>query len=206
MKKLAALLLLTATLAAQAQPSNDAERLRIASARTELEAGFALENTSCYKNFRVNDCLDQVKRRRRTAIADLGRQEMTLNKQDRNVKASEQLNKTEEKTSLENQKLAADKRSKTRSDFNARLARDQEKNAAQSAAKANEESGVNAAEIRIKGAQDKQARRIAKETASAEELKKYKQRLVKAHERQVKATIDKASQTKPSAQPLPISN
>ena len=206
MKTLTAMLLLTVTLAAQAQLANDAERPRIASARTELEAGFARENTDCYKNFWVNDCLYEAKRKRHAAIADLGRQEMTLNKQDRNVKASEQLKKTEEKTSLENQRQAADKRSKARSDFNARLARDQEKNAAQSAAKANEKSGVNAAEIRVKGMQDKQARRIAKQTKSDEEVSKYNQRIVKAQERQVKVANDKASQTKPLAQPLPISN
>ena len=206
MKKLITLVLLTTAFAAQAQPSVDAERSRISSARTDLEAGVARENTACYKNFLVNNCLNEVTRKRRAARADLGRQEMILNKQDRHAKAAEQLRKTEEKASLQNQQQAADKRSKARNDLDARTVRDREKNAAQSTAKANEKSSLNAAETRMKDAQDKQASRIAKQTATAEELKKYSQRLVKAQERQVRLASDKASQTKPSAQPLPVSN
>ena len=206
MKKLITLVLLAASFIAQAQLSNSDERLRIASERAELEVGFAGENTACYKNFLVNNCLDEVTRKRRAAMADLRRQEMTLNKQDRNVKAAEQLRKTEEKTSLENQKQAAGKRLKARNDLDARLARDRMKNAAQSTATANEKSSINAAEIRMKSAQEKRALRIAKQTATAEELKKYKQRLAKAQERQSRVINEKASMTKPLAQPLPVPN
>lgn len=206
MKKLITLVLLTATFISQAQPLIDAERLRIASARADLEAGFVHENTACYKNFLVNNCLNEVTRRRRDAIADLRRQEMMLNKQDRNLKAVEQLRKTEEKGSPVNQQQAADKRFEARNDLDARLARDREKNAAQSTAKANQKSSVNAAEIRVKGAQGKRASRIAKQKASAEESKKYNQRLIKARERQLRLANDKTSQTKPSAPPLPIPN
>ncbi len=206
MKKLITLVLLTASVIAHAQPPNDAERLRIASARADLEAGFARESAACYKNFLVNNCLDEVTRKRRAAMADLTRQEITMNKQDRDIKAAEQLRKTKEKTSPENQRQAVDKRSKARTDFDARLARDREKNAAQSTAKANEKSSFNAAESRMKGAQEKQASRIAKQAASAEELKKYNQRLAKAEERQLRVANDKAGQTKPLAQPLPVPN
>lgn len=204
MKNLIPLMLLIASFLAQAQLSNDAERLRIANARVDLEAGFAREDAACYKNFLVNNCLNEVMRRRRAAVADLSRQELTLNKEDRTVKAAEQVKKTENKVSLENQQKAVDKRLKALDDFDARKVRDQEKTAAQATAKSNEKTSLNAAEGRLKSVQEKQASRSAKQTATAEELKKYNERLAKAQERQVRLANDKASQTKPLAQPLPV--
>jgi colicin import membrane protein len=48
----------------------DTERARIATERAKLEAGFNVENAACYKKFLVNNCLDEVKLRRRDALAD----------------------------------------------------------------------------------------------------------------------------------------
>ena len=206
MKKLIILMLLTVTFTVYAQRSTSAERVRIASERANLEAGFASENSRCYKNYLVTDCLNEVTRKRRAAMADLSRQEMTLNKQDRIVKATEQLRKTEEKASPEKQQQAADKRSRASSDLTARLARDREKNAAHSTDKTNEKSSAAANETRLKGAQDKQASRITKQATIFEEQKKYNQRLAKAQERQLRVANDEASQNKPSAQPLPVPN
>ena len=49
----------------------EAERARINADRTRLEAGFAAEDTACYRKFLVNECLDEVKIKRREALADL---------------------------------------------------------------------------------------------------------------------------------------
>lgn len=196
--------LLLSSLNALAQTSNDAERLRISTERITLEAGFSREDTACYQKFLVNRCLDEVKIRRSEALADLRRQEISINDQERKARGAEQIQKTEDKASTEKQQQEADKRAEALRDFAARTARETEKNAARAAITSNEKANSEAAAARVKGAQDKQAGRNVKQAASAEEVKKYNERLEKARDRQARIARDKASQTKAPASPLPV--
>ncbi len=186
-----------------AQTSNDAEHLRISKERAALEAGFKLEEAVCYQKFLVNNCLDDVKIRRREAMADLRRQEISLNDQERKAKGAEQVQKTEEKASPEKQQAEADRRAEAVRDFDARMARERQKNADRLKLESNEKSNLETAAAKAKGVQSKQAGRTAKQAAAAEEVKKYNERLEKAKERQARIAKDKASQTNPSANPLP---
>ncbi len=187
----------------QAQTSSDAERLRISAERTKLEAAFALEDTACYKRFLVNSCLDEVKVRRRDALADLRRQEIVLNDEARKAKAAEQLQKTEEKSAPEKLQQEADKRAQAARDFEERMARDKQKITDREALQAGEKTKSDAAAARVKSNQGKEAGRTAKQTAAAEELKKYNERQEQAKERQARYARDKASQAKAPAKPLP---
>ena len=198
---LASLLLSSATVLAQT--SNDAERLRISSERAAFEAGFNLEDTACYQKFLVNNCLDEVKIRRRDAMADLRRQEISINDQERKAKGAEQVQKTEDKASPEKQQQEADRRAEAMRDFEARMAREKQKNTDRLKLESNEKSNLETAVARAKGAQNKEAGRTVKQAAAAEELKKYNERLEKAKERQARIAKDKASQANPSANPLP---
>lgn len=204
MKKTIALFLLIATFAAWAQSSSEASRLQISNTRTQLEAGFVLEDTACYKKFLVNNCLEEVTARRRAVMANLRSQEIVLNEQDRKIKAAEQLKKTEDKSSAAKKQQAADSRNQALKDSSERVARDLEKNAARVTSQTNAKVSADTAKSRAKDAQDKQASRVAKQAAAAEELNKYNQRLAKAQERATRLAKEKAGQTKPPAAPLPV--
>ena len=198
---LASLLLSSVTVLAQT--SNDAERLRINNERAAFEAGFNREDTACYQKFLVNNCLDEVKIRRRDAMADFRRQEISINDQERKAKGAEQVQKTEDKASPEKQQQEADRRAEAMRDFEARMAREKQKNTDRLKLESNEKSNLETAVARAKGAQNKEAGRTVKQAAAAEELKKYNERLEKAKERQARIAKDKASQANPSANPLP---
>jgi len=207
MKKWIVLTLLMAGFGVKAQTSSnsssDAERLRISADRSKLESAFALEDTACYTRFLVNNCLDEVKVRRRDALADLRRQEILLNDEARKAKAADQLQKTEVKSSPEKLQQEADKRAQAVKDFEDRMARDKQKNADREALQAGEKAKSDAAAGRIKSNQDKASGRSARQTLEAEELRKYNQRVELAKERQARYAREKASQTKAPAQPLP---
>jgi colicin import membrane protein len=203
MKKPIIFCALMAWLLVHAQTTNDAERLRISNERAALESGFSREDTACYKRFLVNRCLDEVKVRRGDAMADLRRQEILINDQERKARGAEQIQKTEDKASLEKQQQDADRRAEALKDYEDRLARDRQKNADRIKAQSNEKTNLDAAGARAKSAQDKEAGRTAKQAAAADEVKKYNERLEKAKDRQARVTREKASQTKAPAAPLP---
>ena len=203
MKKWIALGILIAGSATLAQTGSDADRLRISAERSKLEATFTREDTACYKRFLVNNCLDEVKIRRRDALADLRRQEIVLNDEARKAKGAEQLQKIEDKSSPEKLQLEADKKAQAVKDFADTMARDKQKNADRITLQAGEKANAEAAASRVKNNQDKQARAASKQAAATEELRKYNERQAQAKERQARYARDKASQAKTPAQPLP---
>ena len=203
MKNWVAFGLLTACCGLHAQTSSDAERLRISTERAQLEAAFTLEDTACYKRFLVNNCLDEVKVRRRDALADLRRQEIVLNDEARKAKAAEQLQKAEDKSSAEKLQQDADKRAQAAKDFEDRVAREKQKTAGREVLQAGEKAKAEASAGRTKSNQDKEAARTAKQAAAAEELRKYNERQALAKERQARNAREKASQAKAPAKPLP---
>lgn len=74
-----------------------AERSRIASERQQVEARFKAEETACYQKFAVNDCIDAGRAERREKLADLRRQEISLNDAERKRKGAEQVQRMEDK-------------------------------------------------------------------------------------------------------------
>lgn len=204
MKKGIAFGLWLVCLGVQAQTNSGAESLRISTERSRLEAAFAVENTACYKRFLVNNCLDEVKARRRDALADLRRQEIVLNDEARKSKAGEQLRKIEAKSAPEKVQQEAEKRAQAVKDIDDRTVRDKQKIADREVLQAGEKAKSDAAAGRIKGNQDKYAGRTAKQAAAAEELRKYNERQAQAKDRQARYARDKASQAKAPAKPLPV--
>lgn len=219
MKKIIALLVLSsAGLAVRAQPayvpaaqpdslapaaSMAAERTRIDAERARLTSGFAAEDAACYRKFMVNNCLDKVKLRREEALADLRRQEISLNAQERKAKGAEQIRKTEEKASPEMQQEAAEKRAAAIKDFASRMARDKQKIADRAALESNEKTNSEASSNRTKANQGKAVERSSKQAGSAAEVRKYNERVDKAKERQAQYDRDQATQNKPAVKSLP---
>lgn len=204
MKKGIAFGLWLVCLGLQAQTKIDTESLRISTERSRLEAAFAVENTACYKRFLVNNCLDEVKARRRDVLADLRRQEIVLNDEARKTKAGEQLRKTEAKSAPEKVQQEAEKRAQAVKDIDDRTVRDKQKTADRQVLQAGEKAKSDATASRIKSNQDKDAGRTAKQAAAAEELRKYNERQAQAKDRQARYDRDKASQSKAPANPLPV--
>jgi colicin import membrane protein len=184
--------------------SIDAERTRISAERNRLEAGFLAEDAACYERFAVNSCLGKVNDRRREAMADLRRQELSLNDEERRIKGAEQIRKTEEKSSAEKQQEAADRRAKALQDSQSRLEREKKKAEDRGAAKAAEQGSSDANASRIKGSQEKSRDRLDKQAAAAEEAKKFSDRQKEAQERKAQHERDRLKQSKPPAKSLPL--
>ncbi|APW37310.1 hypothetical protein RD110_08980 [Rhodoferax koreense] len=74
-----------------------AERSRISAERQQVEARFKAEETACYQKFAVNDCINASRVVRREKLADLRRQEISLNDAERKRKGAEQIQRMEDK-------------------------------------------------------------------------------------------------------------
>jgi hypothetical protein len=72
-----------------ARPVDDAERARLAAERQALIDGFAQEELACQQRFFVNDCVEDVRRRRREALAPLRARELELDDVERQQRAAE---------------------------------------------------------------------------------------------------------------------
>jgi len=107
MKNLVWVLLLAghcASAAAQAQPTPQPmavaeafEHERIRQERAAALAEFTARDAQCYQRFAVNDCLADVRKLRRDVLADLRRQELSLNDAQRKRRAADQLLRSDEK-------------------------------------------------------------------------------------------------------------
>ncbi len=73
------------------------EHQRIRQARAEAIGQFAARDAVCYQKFAVNDCLADVRTERRVLLADLRRQEISLNDAQRKRRAADQLLRADEK-------------------------------------------------------------------------------------------------------------
>lgn len=184
-------------------PAIDVERARVGAERARLEGEFTAEEAACYKKFMVFNCLDAIKPRRREAMAELRRQEVLLDEQDRKNRAAEQVRKMEDRVSVEKQQEAADRRASSLKDFDERVERDKQKNADRAAAKSSEKTNVDSAADRLKGNQQKATGRTTKQAESAEEVRKFNERQEKAKERLARHERDKLSRTGPPAKSLP---
>lgn len=73
------------------------ERARIAAERDMLQQRLPDEERACYQRFAVNDCLRQTRRAHRRALADLRRQELAINEQERQRQGAERLRSLEQR-------------------------------------------------------------------------------------------------------------
>lgn len=73
-----------------------AEHARIEAERQQIEKRFADEEAGCFQKFAVTDCRDASRARRRVEMADLRRQEISLNDAERKRKGAVQLQRMEQ--------------------------------------------------------------------------------------------------------------
>jgi colicin import membrane protein len=192
------------TTAGEAPPDVNVERARISAARATLEAGFLAEDAACYKKFAVNRCLDRVNTRRREAIADLRRQEILLNDEERRLRGAVQLRKLEEKLSVEKQQDVQASPTKTQEDEASRLVREKKKSDDQAAAGVREKAAVDASAARLKANQRKAQARVDNRAEAALAAEQLSARQKKARERREQHERDRLKEIKPPAKSLSL--
>ena len=74
-----------------------AEHARIRKERGDAQVRFLAQDVQCYQRFAVNDCLGEVRTQRRAVLAELRRQEISLNEAQRKRRAAEQLLRADDK-------------------------------------------------------------------------------------------------------------
>lgn len=181
----------------------DRERELISRERIALEAKFDAEEAACYKKFAVNGCLGAIKPKRREAMVELRQREVALNDQKRREAAADQIRKTEEKSSPEALKQAAERRTQALVDMKAREDRQRQKEGERIKLQQNEALNAADAASRVQGSQEMAKARADKRSAVASKVQKYNDKQREGLER--KASRDKKlrEQTKPAAKPLP---
>lgn len=107
----------------QAQ-SVEAERARIEGKRQQLRDALAIDETACQQRFAVNSCLNEINSKRRDEMADLRRQEISLNDDERRKRGAEQIRRVEEKLSVSNRQKSVDRRAQMFSEYEVRANRE----------------------------------------------------------------------------------
>lgn len=209
-KTLLLLLALISSVMAMAQSREDIfsaavqkERERINIERLTLEAGFDVEDAVCYKKFFTNRCLKEVQSRRREALALLRQQEVALNDRERKEAAAAQIQKTEEKSSDEALRQAAERRQQALQETRERIERSQEKAAERATLKQNEASNAAESAKRAQGSQEREQARVGQRATIADEVKKYNDKQQEVRERKASREQRQREQTKAPAKPLP---
>ena len=191
---------------AQSQDEVKTERARIADERGRVEARFAAEEKACYAKFGVNDCLQEARTRRREVLADLRRQEVSLNDADRRRRAAERLSEIEQRSSAAKQEQAAAQKAKALHDQKEREQRQTDKAAkrhqAGAADPAEPASAARTADRRVKPLRNQPKATTTLDTQANAQA--FEERRVEAQERKAKAEKKLAERTKPAAKPLPL--
>jgi colicin import membrane protein len=206
MKSLLVLAMLSLPLAALAQEDEavTAQRARIAAERRQAEETFRGQEKSCHTKFAVNDCLNAAKAQRRALLADLRRQEISLNDAQRKRKAAEHLRSIEERTSADKQGSQAQERAKGVDEHREREATAARKAADRASADLSRPPRAAAQQEEVAR---KQAEASADQTRRAEEaarnVKKRNERMAQAQERKASREKTLAERRKPLADPLP---
>lgn len=180
--------------------SVETERARIQTKRQELETGFSLEDAACHQRFAVNNCLIDVNIKRREAMADLRRQEILLNDDERKRRGAEQIRKIEEKLSTANRQEAVDRRTQVLSEYEARAKRDRETKRIKDE-KSSADAGLAEASKRVSKKPRPSGGGSAPPVGKADQ---YHDRQTQARERRIKHEVDASKRPPSTARPLPV--
>lgn len=196
-------LLAQPTPGASPDAGNAAERGRISAERREAEAAYARAQAGCYGKFAVNDCLNEAKARRREAMSDLRRQEISLNDQERRHKGAAQRQRLDDKASPQNQQRLAEARAQALQAQAARAQRADDKAGRRGGAAPAEAAGSAALSPAEREAA-KLAARGRREAEANAQVEKRRQRIKEARERRDKLESQQNARAKPPAKPLPV--
>lgn len=182
----------------------DLERARIDQQRKQEMARQAAVEAACYQRFAVNDCLIQSRIHHREILADLKRQEASLNDHRRKLSSSEQFRRIEDNVSSSQR----DQDQLDRQRQGEQTAQDRKANADQKAVDSQTQERDRQQRIadqanRREQAAQQEADRKAKAAAAPEERRRYEEKLsdAEAHRKQLEDNIK--NRTGPRSAPLP---
>jgi colicin import membrane protein len=203
MKRFLAFLLSLAA-AAHAQdedPKVAAERARLAAARSHAEIQYKAEEKACYSKFAVNDCVAAAKVRRRQALEDVRRQEISINDAERKRKAAERLRAQQERDATQPQRQEAAQERAAQEPAREQRAGEKAGSRASQAASAPQKAAERQQELQRRE-EEKQAEKRRRDQEAAENLKERDKRLAEAQERKEKLQKRIAERKKPPASAL----
>lgn len=169
-----------------------AERVRIQSERRQLQSHFARDEAACYQRFAVNDCLIALRAKRREALSDLRRQEVSLNDVERKSRGAAQVQRVQDKVA---------------SGSDAALLSPPARVESRSGRNTTGRAGPTTPALRPPAKANPPPKRTAKvqkaPSASAEAVARYEQKQREAAERRAKRDAKPAVGKKPASPPLP---
>jgi hypothetical protein len=187
----------------QEKAKNALDRSKIAAERARLEAGFQAEEAACKSRFAVNACLQEIRSRRNEAMADLRRQDLLINESDRKARAADQIQKTEDKNSLERQQQRAEQEKKAQQEADRRSESNDQRGQSQAKSAADANANVEAAQTRQKNSQSKAGEAKNRNEQAAANVQDAKVRSEKAAQSQ--AERDKRLKDKSNSTRKPLS-
>jgi len=161
----------------------DTEKARIAAERARLEAGFKAEEAACYRRFLVNACLEDIRPRQAVAMAELRRQEISINEAERKAKGADQIQKIEDKNSGERQQQRADQEQKALQETTRRVERNEQRVQSQGKTAEQASANVSAAQARQKNSQTKAGEMRTRQEQAAANVQEAKARADKAEKK-----------------------
>ena len=182
------------------------ERARIAAERGKVEARYLDEERACWGRFAVNACLAEARAKRRSALADLRRQEISLNDAERKQRAAERLRPMEQRADTA-PPPAAPRKIRDRGDRDAKAAQRAAEQAAREAERASRTSEKRQADSRARLSEElarREAERASRAERAAENVRRREARHREAMERQEALQRRLATRHKPPAAPLPV--
>jgi len=191
---------------AQATPSfTEVERARIERERSAEMLRQQQVESACYQRFAVNDCLLESRVKHREVMADLKRQEITLNDRERRLRSSEQLRRIEDKVSSPERDIDL----MNRQQQGAQKASDAANTAAQKATEAANqvrERAERQAEQQRKQQQaaEKAAERASKAAQAPQEARRFQDKLQDAASHRQQVERDAKNSPGPRGTPLPV--
>lgn len=177
-----------------AQQTIVGQRAGISARRAQVQADYSQKETACYSLFVVNDCLSQARVIRREALADLQRQENSLNDAERKRKSAQKIQSIDDK--LTQDRLATDAAARVRPQ------------ALPASAPIKSATARREHEDRLFRQQSEQAQRAEQAAQAPGKRQQHEERLRKAQERQAEheKKLLKARQVAASApKGLPVS-
>jgi len=187
-----------------------AQRGRIATERSRVEAEFQARERGCWGQFAVNDCLSDARAQRRSALADLRRQEISLNDAQRKQRGAERVRAIEQR-SAGPAPAAAASAPRIRNEQGQRDAKAAQRAAGQAGREAEHAGRATAgpqADRRAERVKDEMARQKAEQSRRAQQAARNAGRREalqqEANERREALQRRLAARQKPPAKPLPV--
>lgn len=179
----------------------DSEKARIAAERKAVEVQYDKDRAQCYQKFAAQDCINDVRRKRRTHVEDLNHQEAAINDADRQRRGAAALGKLEEKA-----QPSPDDAAKREQALRSQQQRDEQAAQREADRKARDaESAANrrAFDDKQRAHAKEQAQQADKRAQEQADRERYEARLKQAEQDRAELEARNAKRTKPRGAPLP---